>query len=549
MKKIERERGEKTGQASVLDVNPSTPPPDYTAPAPRTDATDYALPADTPLDMKSALEEVRRLERENALIYGLPHLHGWKFYNWAREFFESRNKMNFLCAANQISKSSTQIRKCIHWATDQDLWPQLWARKPSQFWYLYPSQFVVNKEFALKWEREFLPRGEFKNDPIYGWQVMKDGRDITGIKFNSGVYIFFHTYTQNPQVLQSGTCDAIFCDEELPFTLYGELTNRTNATDGYFHMVFTATLGQDEWRQTMEAREDEEEKFPDAAKWTVSLYDAMEYEDGSKSHWSYERISAVKAKCGTHAEYLKRVMGRFIMAEGREFPTFDATRHMKQRHPLPPSWFVFSGVDIGSGGKENHPAAIAFVAVSPDYRQGRVFLGWRGDKIETTDSDIVEKYIEMKKDNKVITTAQYYDWSSKDFDVISTRMGEPFQKADKSHDTGKGVMNTLFKNNMLFIYEDPELGKLAGELSTLRIGQNKKHAKDDFADALRYAVSQIPWDFSGIVGAPADGMETLEKPMNEKERELAERRKAFQEPDTEEARIEAEFDEWNAAYG
>ena len=69
----------------------------------------------------------------------LPHLYGWKFYPWSREFFESRNKMNLLCAANQIGKSSIAIRKNIEWACNKKLWPELWDTEPKQFWYFYPS--------------------------------------------------------------------------------------------------------------------------------------------------------------------------------------------------------------------------------------------------------------------------------------------------------------------------------------------------------------------------------------------------------------------------
>lgn len=532
----------------------ATPAPDYTpVKEKRPVAYEHLAPPSAPApDYLKIQEEIALLEAQNKLIYGLPHLHGWKWYDWAREFFESREKANFLCAANQISKSSTQIRKAIHWATAKDLWPQLWQRAPSQFWYLYPSQEVVNAEFALKWEREFLPRGTYKDDAQYGWKVIKDGSDVKGIKFNSGVYLFFKTYTKNVQHLQTGTCDAIFCDEELPVDLYDELVMRLNATDGYFHMVFTATLGQDLWRRTMEPDEHEEEVFPTAKKWTISLYQAMNYEDGSPSHWTAAKIAAVRAKCKSHLEVLKRVYGRFIIIEGRKYPTFDATRHVQAWHPIPDSWLVYGGVDCGSGGKENHPAAIVFVAVRPDMRAARAFIGWRGDGEVTTNGDIVEKYLALEKQYKLHVTARYYDHAAKDFDTISTRMSQPFQKADKAHERGESLLNTLFKYDMLLIYEDPdgELAKLAQELSTLREGQSKKHAKDDFIDALRYALSQVPFDFTGVLGLPSELEENPETPMTEEERQIAERKAGFtKESEDEQARVDYEIAEANEAYG
>ena len=59
------------------------------------------------------LKRIKEMEERIKLREGLPFLHGWKWYSWARAFFESQNQVNLLCAANQISKSSTQIRKAL----------------------------------------------------------------------------------------------------------------------------------------------------------------------------------------------------------------------------------------------------------------------------------------------------------------------------------------------------------------------------------------------------------------------------------------------------
>lgn len=497
-----------------------------------------------------------RKQKEIELREGLPFLFGWPWYQWAWDFFHSKNKLNFLCAANQVSKSSTQIRKCIDWATNKPKWAELWLREPKQFWYMYPSQKVANAEWLTKWSL-FMPKGRFKDDPVYGWKEEYKKGDIVAVHFHSGVHLFFKTYKQDEEDLQSGTLDALFCDEEMPHELYSELNARLTASDGYFHMVFTATLGQDFWRQVMEPRADEEERFPTALKQCVSLYDSQTYIDGTQSHWTDEKIANVKSRCKSHAEFLKRVMGRFIVVGGRKYESFDATRHMKQKHPIPPSWLIFEGVDIGGGGDgshQSHKSAICFVAVRPDFRAGRVFLGWRGDKVITTSGDVFQKHLELKEKHHIKPLRQFYDWGNKDFGTIATRAGEPFEKADKSHDTGEGIINTLFNNDMLFIYEDGELAKLAGELSTLLKATSKIKAKDDFADAFRYAVSKVPWDFTYLTGAKSDmDPETPERPMNTKERELSERRSRFEgqggSGDEEEQRVEEEFEEWNEAYG
>ena len=499
-------------------------------------------------------EELKWIEATKAEIQrkrDLPFLYGWKWYDWARAFYESDNKVNLLCAANQISKSSTQIRKCINWATNQELWPKLWETDPVQFWYLYPTKPQINAEFETKWKL-FLPKGKMKDDPYYGWKVEKKHGDIIAIHFNSGVHIYFKSYMQDVQSLQTGTCDAIFCDEELPVHLYEELMFRISSSNGYFHMVFTATLGQEFWRLTMEPGEGEKENLPEAFKQTVSLYDSQKYEDGSPSKWTNERIKVVEARCSTNAEVEKRVHGKFIVIGGRKYESFDIKRHFKPKHVLPSTWLIFAGADIGSGGPDGHPSALCYVAVRPDFRAGRVFLGWRGDFQTTTSGDVVEKHLELKKEHKLNNFGgKYYDWSNKDFDTISTRMGEPFEKAEKGHDVGEDVLNTLFKNNMLYLYEDEELRKLGGELATLKKNENKKKAKDDFADALRYAVTKIPWDWTVITGEPSQDEIPEEKPMNDTERQLQERRARFEEKqhEQEQHRIEDEFDEWNEYYG
>lgn len=505
-------------------------------------------------------EEVRLREHMAELGEGLPFLYGWKWYKWAREFYESVNKINLLCAANQISKSSTAIRKAISWATNKPLWNDLWGRPPVQFWYLYPTKKQVKAEFLTKW-KQFLPRGKYKEEEtidgkpnLYAWKEMRDGGDIEGIHFYvADVYIFFKTYAQDVQSLQTGTCDAIFCDEELPVELFEELIFRISASNGYFHMVFTATLGQDQWRRAMEPLPHEQEFLPEGAKWTVSMYDCLLYEDGTPSHWTAEKIQTVIDRCHTQNEVLKRVHGKFIVdKETLKYPQFDLKKNVVPGHSLPRGWSIFSGVDIGSGGVSGHRSAICFVAVSPDFSKGRVFLGWRGDGVTTSAGDVVEKYIHMKNYDLHgrMVTQQFYDFASKDFYTIADRQGEgSFQTADKSHSTGEQVLNSLFKAGALLIYETPELHKLATELSTLRKDVAKNKCKDDFADALRYAVTKIPWAWDLIF--PENQPKEMPAPeLSEAERQIEERRSAFEDPQTEaEAALEEDFAEANDLYG
>jgi phage terminase large subunit-like protein len=401
----------------------------------------------------------------------------------------------------------------------------------------------------MKWQ-QFLPSGEFKTHPQYGWQVEKTSKEITAIHFNSGAHIYFKTYAQNVDSLQTGSCHALFCDEELPTDLYDELIFRISATDGYFHMVFTATLGQDFWRLALDPGPKEVENLPDAYKRTVSMYDCTRYEDNSSTPWNLKKIKMVEMRCKTHNEVLKRVHGKFIMTTGRKYPAFDIKKHMQEPHPIPRSWNIYAGVDIGSGGEQGHPSAIVFVAVRPDFKAARIIKGWRGDGIQTTSGDVVTKFMEMKKELGLPITAQYYDWGNKDFETIATRMGESFIMADKSHEKGEDVINVLFKNNLMYIYDTEELNKLAAELSSLRVDENKRRAKDDFADAMRYALTKIPFDWSAISDESDTYNEEKDtRPLTPFEQEIYDRRQEMdQEHEQEILRIEDEFTEWNELY-
>lgn len=498
-------------------------------------------------------EQIALLQEKARLEAGLPHMYGWKWYKWAREFFESRNRMNFLCAANQISKSSTQIRKCIDWATNQELWPSLWRVKPMQFWYLYPSKDVADIEFETKWKL-FLPKPELQNHPIYGWEVEKRNKHVFAIHFHSGVHVYFKTYQQDVQHLQTGTCDAIFCDEELPVELLDELLLRLAATDGYFHMVFTATLGQHYWKRTIEPSSEDDELYPDALKLQVSMFDCLFYEDGSPSHWTNEKIHRQIKLCSTKAQVKRRIYGKFAVDEGLVFESFDRERNMKPRRKdqeVAATWHIYGAADVGSGGPgDGHPAACVFVAVDPTYRQARVFKAWRGDGITTTAGDVVKKFLEMQGSYSM--SGRYYDQGCKDFDTISTGMKEPFQAADKSHEVGEGILNVLFKNQMLWLYEgDPEIEKLAAEMESLRRETPKNKAKDDLCDALRYAVSQIPWDLTFITGEPTEAEREAAEIEKEEEipYEIRERRRGFDDGNQEVDAVTAEINEFNSLYG
>lgn len=510
-------------------------------------------PALTPTEL-ARLKELLEWEANT------PWLHGFPWYAWAKKFFDSRDKACFLTAANQVSKSSTQIRTCINWAIDTSLWPTLWpnllpGQKPNTFWYFYPTKEQWQAEFESKWVPDFLPRGNLKDDPYYGWRAVMDKGLVSKIIFNSGVTIYCKTYAQKIKDLQTGSVHALFLDEETPVEMIPELQARLRATQGFIRAVFTATLGQEFWRRVMEPKSRDEEIYPDAFKQTVSLYDSQVYIDGRKSQWTNARIQEVIDECTSDAEVQRRVFGRFVKSEGLQFDSFDLERNTRNQEVVPKVWGIFSGVDPGSGGKNGHPAAMVFIAVRPDYREGWVFRGVRMDGEQTANPDILNKFRELKSDMPVM--AQVYDYKDKDFFLVAQSQGENFLPANKSRDEGFGLVNSLFKNGMLKIFKgDPELTKLITELMTLSKSVDKREAKDDLCDALRYCCMAIPWDFSHTA-EQIDARKFRDAPLDKRSNEQIQRDELLQarrdfvlnKRSGVDDSLESEFEYWNELSG
>lgn len=434
--------------------------------------------------------------------------------------------MSILTAANQIGKSTVQIRKAIHWATCKKLWKKLWKTTPRQFWYLYPSGPLATAEFRLKWIPELMPKRGVKipatmkpaerppawyctdkgkeecNDPIYGWKAFYTQKDLQYVLFKSGIEMHFKTYTQNVHNLQAGTVHAIFCDEELPEELYDELTFRLEAVDGYFSMVFTATRNQVLWLLAMEAKGDME-KFPDAHKQQITMYDCQKFEDGTLSKWTDEKIAKAKAKCKNETEVQRRVYGKFVQDQGRVYGQFDPQKHfVPATTKLPERCSYYGAMDYGSGGLEGHPSAASILAVAPDFREVWVVRGIRLDEQQTTAGDLIQHYLDLK--GKTPITQQTYDPACRDLLTISERIGLSLLKPDKGTDIGEGLVNTLFRHNRLHIFDTPELRKLGNELMTIMKETPKRKRKDDFADTVRYGLTIIPIDWEYFRGEPSE---------------------------------------------
>lgn len=504
-------------------------------------------------DLLKEYETLKKIEEQKQF---LPHLYGLPHYKWSRAFYESRNHVSFLCSGNQCGKSSTLIRKNIHWATEKSLWPELWPTEPKTFWYFYPTLEAATAEFENKWVKEWLPSGPMKEDSKYGWKDIwsKEG-DIHSIEFFSGVNLYFKSYATNPKNLQSSSIYLLSADEEMPVGHYDELKARTSApnVNGYFNMVFTATLGQYLWYKTIERIGKRDEEFKNAFKQQVSWWDCLKYEDGSNGPFTEAYIKE-KEKEYPENERKRRIWGRFVVSnEDRKYHAFHRERHLVPPHSIPKSWLIFAGVDVGSGGpgghKGSHPPAIAFLAVKPDYTKGRIFKVWIPPAHEEfVAGDVYVKYRMLCKELGVQPQYCYYDHQAKDFRTVANRaMDYTVEKAEKGDDVGQDIVNTLFKFNMLKIYEDEDgcAEIAASQLENVKRDTPKRHADDDAADAIRFACTKIQWNFVNLTEGSVK-TEVSDEDLSEREKRRRGMRDGYKQ---EEDRIEDEFNEWNDHYG
>jgi hypothetical protein len=477
--------------------------------------------------------------------FELPHLFGFPPYQWTVDYWNSTARMKFICAGNQLSKSSTQIRHCIDIATNKSKWAMYapkWVDEnpgvPPVAWYIYPNKGKILEEFD-KWEREFLPRGTMKNDPAYGWKLEKD-KDGTPMKlsFRTGFTVWFRSWYHD---LQAGTLAFLFIDEECPAegqnAIWGELMARVTRYDGMVSMCFTATLNQPFFFDVIERIGQKDERFPEAFKRQVSMeYDCEFYADGTRSPWTPEEVAKQKAKMGTEIEINRRVHGRFVSNVGRKFPSFNRRRHVLPAAPVNRDWDFYVGVDPGTGGA-GHPAGIAVVAVNKEAKFARAIRLWRGNSEENTNSSqVLQKYIDLTSDLPI--TRSYYDWHNKEFFLRAQDAGIPFSKAEKGQEFGTDLLNTLWKNDMLIIDEGEFSDELATEIENLRHETAKTKAKDDLTDALRYAISKVQFDFSGVTGVASFFEPKIENYIPTQE----EMRAGFRSPHEVEQAEQAEYD-------
>jgi hypothetical protein len=105
---------------------------------------------------------------------------------------------------------------------------------------------------------------------------------------------------------------------------------------------------------------------------------------------------------------------------------------------------------------------------------------------------------------------------------------------------------------MLFLFDTPEIRKVGEEMLTLMKGTDKRAAVDDGIDACRYALVDIPWDWTVVQGKGPEATKRKEKPkelMRGNDFAEEQRQRGFDQEEVVSDAFADEIDFWNEQMG
>ena len=199
--------------------------------------------------------------------------------------------------------------------------------------------------------RKYMIDGSFiKSRGVSGGLL--DSVDVRRID-GSVCTIYFRTYEQGRENLQSITADFVYCDEEPPVDVYAELMSRLSGTGGHFMMAFTPLKGM-----TPIVQEYWNGDNPDKFLTCMSIYEVDHIANFP------EKIAQIKSNYAglSESEREARMMGIPAMGSGVVYPIDDAVL-MCEPFEIPAGWKRIAGLDFGRG---EHPIACVWLAFDPE---------------------------------------------------------------------------------------------------------------------------------------------------------------------------------------
>lgn len=438
------------------------------------------------------------------------------------EFHNSRATERILSGANQSGKSiAGTMETCFHltgnypdWWDGHRVLPRLNASNGEyelNAWVLGTDSKTVRD--SLQSKIIGTEQRDFRDGCIHPDFIMKDSKimsrgvpgliDTIYIKHRSGcpVKLQFRSYEQGRENLQAATIDFVYCDEEPPEDVMGELRARIAATGGFLYMAFTPLKGMTPLVQEFWSR-DNSEKFLVC----MNIYEAK--------HFTEEKLKKIESLYSglSEAERQARMMGIPTMGSGMVYP-IDDKDIMYETFPLPKNFKRLGGLDFGRG---EHPTALVWIALDPMTDIIYVY-----DCEKTVKKSIAENASLMKKRGAWIPFAYPHDLM-RESGVERAKMMDVDKKSEgykyKTMYEDEGIMFTphnaktiegsnKVENGIVEIRQRMLTGrlKIARHLHELwkekqiyRYGDDLKPVKqkDDLMDALRYAVIMVRYAVS-----------------------------------------------------
>lgn len=327
--------------------------------------------------------------------------------------------------------------------------------------------------------------------------------DTIYVKHKSGcnVRLQFRSYEQGRENLQSATIDFVYCDEEPPEEVMGELRARIAATGGFIYMAFTPLKGMTPLVQEFWTHEN-----PNKFLVCMNIYEAK--------HMTEEKLRNIESLYSglSEAERQARMMGIPTMGSGMVYP-IDDEELKYDAFEFPKSFRRLGALDFGRG---EHPTACVWIAQDPMTDVIYVY-----DCIKTIKKSVAENASIMRARGSWIPFAYPHDLM-RDSGTDRGRPTEADKKSEgykyKTMYEDEGITFTphharttegsnRVENGIIEVRQRMLNGKLkiARHLSELfkekqvyRYGDDLKpvKAKDDLMDAMRYAVIMIRYGVS-----------------------------------------------------
>lgn len=327
--------------------------------------------------------------------------------------------------------------------------------------------------------------------------------DTIYVRHKSGcnVRLQFRSYEQGRENLQSATIDFVYCDEEPPEEVMGELRARIAATGGFIYMAFTPLKGMTPLVQEFWTHENENKFLV-----CMNIYEAK--------HMTPEKLRNIESLYSglSEAERQARMMGIPTMGSGMVYP-IDDEELKYDSFEFPKSFRRLGALDFGRG---EHPTACVWIAQDP--MSGIIYVY---DCIKTVKKSVAENASIMRKRGGWIPFAYPHDLM-RDSGTDRGRATEADKKSEgykyKTMYEDEGIIFTphhartaegsnRVENGLIEVRQLMLNGKLkiARHLSELfkekqvyRYGDDLKpvKVKDDLMDAMRYAVIMIRYGVS-----------------------------------------------------